>query len=451
MALIDIVMPQLGESIAEGTIARWLKAVGDNVAEDEPLLEVSTDKVDAEIPSVKGGRVAEILFDEGETVEVQTVIARIETDAAASLPSGDVPTAPAAEEPAVAPVAATPPPAAAPAPTPAPTPVAAAPAPVATPAPSGTDELTHRRRTLSSPLVRNIAQEHGVEIAAVPGTGIDGRVTKADILGYIDSGAHQAPAAVAAVAASAPAAMPSAPAFAGPSVPVTPPGAVVAEMTRASGAPTDMKFPDVPIYPGDRIEKMSPMRASISEHMARSTYLAAHVQTCWEIDMGNVMALRKEHKDRYAAQGVKLSVTAFILKATATALREHPMVNAAISGDQIIYRGAVNLGCAVSVPDGLMVPVIKNADHLSVRGIAIALDDLATRARSKKLTMDDLEASTFSVTNPGVFGSQWGTPVINQPCHLRLRSHRRSSRRRQWYDRDSPSCSLCSEFRSSLG
>ena len=411
MALIDIVMPQLGESIAEGTIARWLKAVGDTVAEDEPLLEVSTDKVDAEIPSVKGGRVAEILFGEGETVEVQTVIARIETDAAASLPSGDAAAAPAAEEPTAAPVAASPAPAAAPAPAPAPAPAAAAPAPVAAPAPAGTDELTHRRRTLSSPVVRNIAQEHGVEIAAVPGTGIDGRVTKGDILGYIASGAHQAPAA----AVAAPAAMPSAPAFAGPAVPVTPPGAVVAEMTRASGAPTDIKFPDVPIYPGDRIEKMSPMRASISEHMARSTYLAAHVQTCWEIDMGNVMALRKEHKDRYAAQGVKLSVTAFILKATATALREHPMVNAAISGDQIIYRGAVNLGCAVSVPDGLMVPVIKNADHLSVRGIAIALDDLATRARSKKLTMDDLEASTFSVTNPGVFGSQWGTPVINQP------------------------------------
>ena len=272
--------------------------------------------------------------------------------------------------------------------------------------------MTHRRRTLSSPVVRNIAQEHGVEIATVPGTGIDGRVTKSDILGYIASGAHQA-AAVAP--AAAPTAIPQAPVFAGPAVPVTPPGAVVAELTRASGAPTEMKFPDVPVYPGDRIEKMSPMRASIAEHMARSTYIAAHVQTCWEIDMGNVMALRKEHKDRYAAQGVKLSVTAFILKATAAALREHPMVNAAISGDQIIYRGAVNLGCAVSVPDGLMVPVIKNADHLSVRGVAIALEDLAARARSKKLTMADLEASTFSVTNPGVFGSQWGTPVINQP------------------------------------
>ena len=405
MALIDIVMPQLGESIAEGTIARWLKAVGDTVAEDEPLLEVSTDKVDAEIPSVKGGRVAEILFGEGETVEVQTVIARIETDAAASLPSGDAAPAP---EPAAAPPA----PAAAPAPAPVAAAPAPAPAPAPTPAPAGTDELTHRRRTLSSPVVRNIAQEHGVEIAAVPGTGIDGRVTKSDILGYIASGAHQA-AAVAP--AAAPAAIPQAPVFAGPAVPVTPPGAVVAELTRASGAPTEMKFPDVPVYPGDRIEKMSPMRASIAEHMARSTYIAAHVQTCWEIDMGNVMALRKEHKDRYAAQGVKLSVTAFILKATAAALREHPMVNAAISGDQIIYRGAVNLGCAVSVPDGLMVPVIKNADHLSVRGVAIALEDLAARARSKKLTMADLEASTFSVTNPGVFGSQWGTPVINQP------------------------------------
>jgi 2-oxoglutarate dehydrogenase E2 component (dihydrolipoamide succinyltransferase) len=209
--------------------------------------------------------------------------------------------------------------------------------------------------------------------------------------------------------------MPSAPSFAGPAVPVTPPGTVVAERMSASGAPTEIKFPDIPIYPGDRVEKMSPMRSAISEHMARSTYLAAHVQTCWEVDMGNVMDLRKAHKARFAAEGVKLSVTAFILKATATALRQHPMVNASVSGDQMIYRGAVNLGCAVSVPDGLMVPVIKNADHLSVRGIAIALDDLATRARSKKLTMSDLEASSFSVTNPGVFGSQWGTPVINQP------------------------------------
>jgi pyruvate dehydrogenase E2 component (dihydrolipoamide acetyltransferase) len=408
MALIDVVMPQLGESIAEGTIARWLKAVGDTIAEDEPLLEVSTDKVDAEIPSVSGGRIAEVLFAEGDTVEIQTVIARIENDAAASLPAAG---AGPAVAPSAAPVAAAAPPvpaaAIAPAPTRISTPIpqaAVAPLPSAIPG-LATDPLTDRRRTLSSPLVRNIAKEHGVVIAMVPGTGIDGRVSKADITAYIARGEHLRTLAPTPAAALQPL----------PTQPVMPPGAAVAGASSMPGDPTPMNFPPVPVYPGDRVEPMSKMRASICEHMARSTYLAAHVQTGWEVDMSNIVRLRKAHKEAAAVQGVKLSMTAFILKATAMALRQHPMLNAALSGNDIIYRGAVNLGCAVSVEDGLMVPVIKNADTLTVRGIAAALSDIAVRARTRRLSMDDLQGSTFSVTNPGVFGSLWGTPVINQP------------------------------------
>jgi pyruvate dehydrogenase E2 component (dihydrolipoamide acetyltransferase) len=410
MALIDVVMPQLGESIAEGTIARWLKAVGDPIAEDEPLLEVSTDKVDAEIPSVSAGRIAEILFAEGDTVEIQTVIARIENDASASLTAGSPRAAtPPATAPAAAPVAPSTPAAA---PTPAAPPAistlipqaSVAPQASAAPAPSS-DPLTDRRRTLSSPLVRNIAKEHGVVIAMVPGTGIDGRVSKADIVAYIERGEHLRTLAPTPAAALPPL----------PRQPVVPPGAAVAGASSMPADPTPMNFPPVPVYPGDRVEPMSKMRTSICEHMARSTYLAAHVQTGWEVDMSNVMRLRKAHKEAAALQGVKLSVTSFILKATAMALRQHPMLNAALSGNNIIYRGAVNLGCAVSVDDGLMVPVIKNADTLTVRGIAAALSDIAVRARSKRLSLDELQGSTFSVTNPGVFGSLWGTPVINQP------------------------------------
>lgn len=402
MALIDIVMPQLGESIAEGTISKWLKAVGDSIAEDEPLLEVSTDKVDAEIPSISAGRLAEILHGEGETVEIQTVIARIETDASSALPSGEssAPAAPSPKEASPEPAAA------APAAAPSPAPVAAPPSPGPTTpveASGSSDSLSQRRRTVSSPLVRNIAKEHGVNVASVSGTGIDGRVTKADILAHIERGDHlramAAPAATPAVAAS----------------PAVIPGALVSEPMALSGAATSIGNPDIPVRPGDRIEKMNPMRASIAEHMARSKQMSAHVQTCWEVDMSAVMNLRKAHKASLAAEGVKLSVTACILRAATVALRQHPIVNASLSGDQIIYRGEVNLGCAVSVEGGLMVPVIKNADRLSIRGIATELDDLAGRARSKRLTMDDLTGGTFAVTNPGVFGSLWGTPVINQP------------------------------------
>lgn len=414
MARVDIVMPQLGESIAEGTISKWLKAVGDTIAEDEPLLEVSTDKVDAEIPSVAAGRLAEILHGEGETVEIQTVIARIETDASADLGSTDGQVAePTSSAVNPAPAAATPPPPPAPAPAPPQleVAVAVAPAPPASVATESTgDALIDRRRTVSSPLVRNIAKEHGVQIAAVHGTGVDGRVTKADILAYIERGDH--------LRVAAPAASPSVAAPATPHVPASPapiPGALVDQMMALPGTPTVIQTPDIAVRPGDRVEKMNPMRASIAEHMARSKQLSAHVQTCWEVDMSAVMNLRKAHKGALAAEGVKLSVTACILRAATVALRQHPIVNASVSGDQIIYRGEVNLGCAVAVDGGLMVPVIKNADRLTVRGIASELEDLATRARSKRLTMDDLTGGTFAVTNPGVFGSLWGTPVINQP------------------------------------
>jgi 2-oxoglutarate dehydrogenase E2 component (dihydrolipoamide succinyltransferase) len=376
----EVVMPQMGESVAEGTITKWLKKVGDPIKRDEPLFEISTDKVDAEIPAPADGKLLEILHGEGETVAVNAVVARIgaagET-AAAPAPAPPAPAKAAAPAPAPAPEsgpAARPAPAVASASAPA---VASASAPAA---PRGGDggsvTVEELRRTRSTPLVRRIAAEHGIDIRQLDGTGISGRVTKNDILAFIDRGGARGAATVPGMA------------------------------------------PPPAFRPGERVhvEPMSIMRQKIAEHMVMSRRTSAHVSTVFEMDMTAIESLRQRHKDRFlAATGVKLSITAFVAKAAVDALRAYPIVNASVDGKNIVYKKDVNLGIAVALDWGLIVPVVKNAEEKSLVGLARAITDLATRAREKKLSPDDVQGGTFTITNPGVFGSLFGTPIINQP------------------------------------
>src|SRR3989441_657243 len=375
MARVEVLMPQMGESIAEGTLSKWLKQLGDAVKRDEPLFEISTDKVDAEIPAPAAGVLAEIKVRGGQTVPGQTLAAVIETEKGAALPA---PTAPA------------PPPSAA-----APTPKAAAPSrPVApSPVPAGKGEgdggetAEERLRKRSTPLVRKIAAEHRVEISAIPGTGFAGRVTKQDILGFIERGTPAPAPAPAAPGARLPAAAPSGP----------------------------VQHPAVEPWPGDRVEPFSKIRKITADHMIMSRRTSAHVTSFFEVDYTRVAELRRKHKAAYAERGVNLTYLAFITKACAENLRKHSVVNAAVSGDNIIYRADVNIGIAVALDWGLIVPVVKHADELSLVGIARAINDLGERARTKKLSPDDIQRGTFTITNPGVFGSYAGAPIINQP------------------------------------
>ena len=380
MARIDVLMPQMGESIAEGTLSKWLKNVGDEVKRDEPLFEISTDKVDAEIPAPTAGVLAEIKVQQGQTVPVQTLVAVIETEkgAAASASASAPAPAPAAAKPAPAPVA-TP---AAPAPKAAPAP---SPAPRAVPVPANGDETAEERlRRRSTPLVRKIAAEHQVDIGGISGTGFAGRVTKQDILGYIERGA--------------PATAPAAP-------------------RSASGAPSGpIEHPaGAEAWPGDRVEPWSKIRKITADHMIMSKRVSAHVASFFEIDYSRVAQLRAKAKASYQERGVNLTFLAFIAKACAENLRKHPVVNAAVSGDNTIYRRDINVGIAVALDWGLIVPVIKHADELSLMGIARAINDLGERARTKKLSPDDIQRGTFTITNPGGFGPFAGIPIINQP------------------------------------
>jgi 2-oxoglutarate dehydrogenase E2 component (dihydrolipoamide succinyltransferase) len=398
MAKIDVVMPQMGESIAEGTLSRWMKKVGDEVKRDEPIFEISTDKVDAEIPAPNAGVLAEILVAEGQTVAVQTVVARIETERGAAKPEeavrgGASPATPARSSSTTSapPVVSAPPAAPAvsapPAVRPAPP---APPAPPASPASLGDRPETadDRLRRKSTPLVRKIAAEHNIDIGSVPGTGHAGRVTKDDILGFIESGTQpeprRAPSPVAAPAAPAPA----------PAIP--------------SG-------PGVEPWEGDRVEHWSRIRKLTADHMIMSRRVSAHVNSLFEIDFSRVAQIRARKKKEYADRGVNLTFLAFIAKAVAENLRGHPVVNAAVSGESTIYRRDINLGIAVALDWGLIVPVIRHADELSLLGIARAINDLGERARTKRLTPDDVQHGTFTITNPGGFGSLAGTPIINQP------------------------------------
>ncbi len=376
MARVDVIMPQMGESIAEGTVSRWLKQVGDSVKRDEAILEISTDKVDAEIPAPTAGVLAEIKVGEGETVAVQTVIAVIDTDGA-----GVAGSAPPAPPPAEA--AATPAPKPAETPTPAP---AAAPAPPSTPpkAPAGDENAEERLRRRSTPLVRKIAAEHGVDIGRVEGSGHGGRVTKKDILEFIERGEHRAPAA----APAAPAAAPSA-------------GTVT--------------HPSVEPWPGDQVVPMSRIRKLTADHMVLSRRVSAHVTSYYEIDYTEVARLRARIKKDYQERGANPTYLTFIIKVIADNLRKHPVLNASVSGDAIIYRKSINIGIAVALDWGLIVPVLKHADELSLLGIAKKVADLAERARVKRLSPDEVQQGTFTITNPGVFGSYAGAPIISQP------------------------------------
>ena len=386
MARVDVLMPQMGESIAEGTLSKWLKKVGDDVKRDEPLFEISTDKVDAEIPAPTAGVLAEIKVQQGQTVPVQTLVAVIETEKGAAV-SAPAP-APAAPAPATK---------AAPAPAPAPQPKAApalaaaapaapprapAPAPAAVPA-NGDETAEDRLRRRSTPLVRKIAAEHQVDISGISGTGYAGRVTKQDILGYIERG--------------------------------VPAGAPSAPRIPASAPSGPIEHPAVEPWPGDRVEPWSKIRKITADHMIMSKRVSAHVASFFEVDFTRVSQLRAKAKASYQERGVNLTFLAFIAKAVAENLRKHPVVNAAVSGDNTIYRRDINLGIAVALDWGLIVPVVKHADELSLMGIARALNDLGERARTKRLTPDEIQRGTFTITNPGIFGDLIGIPIINQP------------------------------------
>lgn len=389
-------MPQMGESIAEGTVSVWLKKVGDTVERDEPIMEISTDKVDAEIPSPVAGTLAEIVVQEGSTVEVGTVVAYVETEVgAAPQPSASAPsmTETTTEMPEAA-VGQPETPAAVPA-------ESRAAAPTASGASAGGNgdspqTAEERLRTRSTPLVRRIAAEHGVEVAAVQGSGRAGRVTKEDILRHVEE-RKQAPAPAAAPARQ----------------PVTTPG--------GDGEfgwdqfYTHVQHPTVAAGPNDRVEPMSRMTSIIAQNMVLSRRISPHVHSYFEVDYSRIDQVRAKNRRTWEDQGVKVTYTAFITRAVAMALREHPKVNAAISGDQVIFRGEVNLGIAVALDNGLIVPVVRNADELSLVGLARRITDLATRARSKKLSPDEIQDGTFTITNPGIFGTTIGFPIISQP------------------------------------
>ncbi len=383
----DVIMPQMGESIAEGTIVKWLKAVGDKVIRDEPLFEISTDKVDAEIPSPASGTLLEIKVGEGVTVGINTVVAIIGEGGGAEAP------APAAAEAAPAPVAAPEPAPAAPA-TAAPPPPPAPSAPAAPPQPAAASgSVEEMRRTRSSPLVRKLAEEHGVDISAVTGTGISGRVTKADILAYVESGGAKGAAAAPAVPAHAPAA-PSA-----PSAPAVP------EVVRPAFKPGERV----------RVEPMSIMRRRIAENMVASRRTSAHVNTVFEMDCTKLVEVRNKLKGQYEADGAKLSFTPMIIKAVVDSLKAFPILNASIQGDDVVYKQDINVGIAVALDWGLIVPVIKRADEQSLLGLSRSVLDLAERARTKRLKPEEVQDGTFTITNPGIYGGLFGTPIINQP------------------------------------
>jgi 2-oxoglutarate dehydrogenase E2 component (dihydrolipoamide succinyltransferase) len=429
----------MGESIAEGTITRWLKKVGDRVERDEPLFEISTDKVDAEIPSPAAGTLTEIKFKEGETVEVNVVVAVLDGgdgSATGSPAAGQTEVSAPASQAAVSAPTPPPPPStpsspAAPAqqqqssttraasiqqaapPASTSTPEAqpsiavekvergaaqsSAPTTTATPATSGTggngreQTAEELRRTRSSPLVRNIAREHGIDISRLEGTGASGRVTKNDILSFIESGAAMSPAQAMQAGQMAE-------------------GAATQASPQAPTAPSSQPAAE------DRAEQMSVMRKKIAEHMVMSRRTSAHVTTVYEIDMTRIARLREQQRAAFQERtGTKLTFMPFIFQAVTNAIRRFPIFNSQVSGDQIIYKRDINLGMAVALDWGLIVPVIKRADDLSISGLARAANDLAERARSKQLKPDEVAGGTFTITNPGVFGGLFGTPIINQP------------------------------------
>ncbi len=373
---VDVVMPQMGVSVSEGTITKWNKQVGDTIQADETLLEISTDKVDTEVPSPASGVISEILVQEGETVNVGTVLARIGGEAGASAPAPAEP----APDPATQPAADASEAAAS---------EGQAAEPAAPTAPSGNG------KSFVSPVVARIASEHGIDPTQVPGTGTGGRVTKKDITAYLESGAQPAQAPAPAAPSQPPAAPAPAP---------------------ASTAPPSQE-PQAPGL-GEQFEPMSAMRRGIAEHMRRSLDTSAHVTSAIEVDMSKVVQIREKLKKEYtSAYGVNPTYLAFIARATAETLRDYPWINGELRGDKIVTRNYVNLGFAVELADGkgLIVPVVKNAETLNLLGMAKGIADVAKKARDKQLTPDDVVGGTFTITNPGGYGTFHGTPVISQP------------------------------------
>lgn len=374
----DVVMPQMGESIAEATVLKWHKQVGDVIAKDDTLYEISTDKVDAEIPAPAAGTLIEILVEVNATVPVGTVVARI----------GD-----ASEKPAGA-ASAT----AASAPT-AKAPAAAAPA---TPLEVEDDNsLEGRLKAKSSPLVREMAKQHGIDLAKVQGSGQAGRVTKEDLEAFLAKGPAPAPA----------------PAGIAPLLPaVHDPSAPTMGLTPALAVPPAPAAPAFAAGERMKVEPMSRMRKAIADNMVASRRTSAHVYTVFEIDMTHVAQLRNKHKQAFESQfDTKLSFLPFVMMAACKALRAYPVANTSIDGDNVIYKQDINLGIAVSLDWGLIVPVVKNADMMNLGGLARSLNDLAGRARSKQLKPDEISGGTFTITNPGVYGDTFGLPIINQP------------------------------------
>ena len=374
---VEVVMPQMGVSVSEGTITKWAKQVGEEIAADETLLEISTDKVDTEVPSPASGVITEILVQEGETVDVGTVLARIGGEgaaaAAAPAPAEEAPPEPATQQAADESMAAADEGVAAPA------------------APTAPVTAGDNGKSFVSPVVARIASEHGIDVAQVQGTGKGGRVTKKDILAFVEAGTPAAAPVATPPAPATPAPAPSAPAAAAP--------------------PAEAGT-------GEALEPLTPMRRGIAEHMRKSLDTSAHVTSAIEVDMSKVVAIRNKLKKEYAsAYGVNPTYLAFIARATTETLREYPWVNGEIRGDKIVTRNYVNLGFAVELADGkgLIVPVVKNAETLNLLGMAKGIVEIAKRARDKQLTPDDVQGGTFTITNPGGYGTFHGTPVISQP------------------------------------
>lgn len=409
---VNVVMPQMGESVAEGTVVRWIKQVGDAVDRDEPLFEISTDKVDAEIPSPAAGTLSEIHVKEGETVPVDSVVAVIAQ-------AGDAVAAPAAAaaSTAAAPAAHTQAPAAISQPngsaavssttstaeddgaeTETETDADGAGLEASEAKPRGEQSIDDLRRQRSSPLVRKIAREHNVDISQISGSGVSGRVTKTDILGFIENRRPEPAAAPAPAAAARPA-------------------AAAAPAAHAPAAPAGPGL-HVPAYQqGERVEivPLSVMRRKIAEHMVYSRRTSAHVHSVFEVDYSRAAKIREAKKAEFERSGVKLTFLAFIAKAVVDALRVTPVLNAALDGDNIVYKKDINVGIAVALDWGLIVPVIKHADEKNLLGLSRSIADLATRARAKQLKPEEVQQGTFTITNPGIFGAQFGMPIINQP------------------------------------
>jgi 2-oxoglutarate dehydrogenase E2 component (dihydrolipoamide succinyltransferase) len=392
-----VIMPQMGESIFEGTITKWLKKPGDRVARDEPLFEISTDKVDSEIPAPASGVLTQILVPEGQTVQINTVVAVIDGELsqpaipaeAAAQPKPEraiEPKPPATEKPAqeVRP------------------PVEEKPAPPVPqqqevrPAPS---PAKAERDTRTSPLVRRLAREHNIDLSRLQGTGLGGRITKQDILSYIDQ-KKEAPAAPAPAVTSTP-------------KPYGEQRADVAQASQVSGPATPVEAPQ---YAESETVPMTPMRKAIAEHMVLSKRTSAHVNTVFEVDMTSIVHLREKQKSAFEArEGIKLTYTPFFVKALVDAVRDFPILNCSVSGDNIIYKRRINVGVAVALETGLIVPVVKDAHLKSFTGLALAIHDVAERARAKRLRPDEVQNGTITITNPGIYGSLFGTPIINQP------------------------------------